>query len=339
MPLSPKDVLLSSLYQNCLFRSTERSHSHEQVSRELTDHQVSWKRGAADVAMFKGQLKRLQLYVLQYGAEVEVRPRPFEDFSLVHTSLSGGTEVECDNERLYVAEGRTALLSPRQRVSLRWHPGSVQLILRLPHALIREVQGSHDDEVLALAPGVLVPHDHCAQWDLLLQSLLNAMNLQSVSKEHDNWLEHFERNVVMFLMAQQPQAPSLAGRLTTVQQLPDNVQAMSARGFQKHMDAMLNYVESRLCAPVSLSDLARAAGVSIRTLNMLCHHHHGVPPMELLRNMRLDAVRTHLILHPHAPVAATAMSMGFGHLGRFAAYYKARFGELPHETLMRHAHG
>jgi AraC-like DNA-binding protein len=34
-------------------------------------------------------------------------------------------------------------------------------------------------------------------------------------------------------------------------------------------------------------------------------------------------------------VTAVALRWGFGHLGQFAADYRARFGELPSETLRR----
>ncbi|MFP5477787.1 MAG: helix-turn-helix domain-containing protein, partial [Gammaproteobacteria bacterium] len=35
-------------------------------------------------------------------------------------------------------------------------------------------------------------------------------------------------------------------------------------------------------------------------------------------------------------VAGVALRWGFGHLGRFSADYRARFGEYPSETVRRH---
>ncbi len=57
--------------------------------------------------------------------------------------------------------------------------------------------------------------------------------------------------------------------------------------------------------------------------------------MELLRNMRLDAVRARLRLKPDVSVTETALAHGFGHLGRFSHYYHERFRELPRETQQR----
>jgi transcriptional regulator GlxA family with amidase domain len=58
--------------------------------------------------------------------------------------------------------------------------------------------------------------------------------------------------------------------------------------------------------------------------------------MELLRNLRLDAVRARLLTDASASITDTALAFGFGHLGRFSAYYFSRFGELPRDTQRRH---
>lgn len=335
MSLSPKDAVFSALFRNCLFRSDSRVSVHEHVAHELADHLLHWRRGLADAALFKGQLRQLRIYVLRYGAEVEVVPRPFDGFSLVHTSLAGGTEVESDGQRLHVGEGRTAVLSPRQRVLLRWHPGAVQLILRVPHTLIREAAGCREDDALALAPGVLVAREHSSQWDLIAQSLLNALSLPGEAPAHASWLDHFERNVALFLLAQQPSQFAVPREPERAIVLPEPVDQALRSGHRKRMEALLAFMEQRLCAPISLGDLARVAGVSVRTLNVLCHHHHGVSPMELLRNTRLDAARSRLLLSPDDSISETALTFGFGHLGRFAGYYSARFGERPRDTQTR----
>jgi transcriptional regulator GlxA family with amidase domain len=98
---------------------------------------------------------------------------------------------------------------------------------------------------------------------------------------------------------------------------------------------LLAYIDTKLCAPILVEDLARAAGVSGRALNALCHRHHGIPPMELLRNLRLDAARARLLTDASASITDTALAFGFGHLGRFSAYYFSRFQELPRDTQRR----
>ena len=332
MALSPKTDLLEALHRNCLFTSDKHVEAHDYVTRELTEHVLRWKQGTPDTAFFKGKLNQLKIFELRYGAEVEVTPRPFDGFTLLHTSLSGSAEFECDGHIMNVSEGRTAMLAPRRRVRLRWMPGTRQLIIRIPDSLIQQVAGKVEGETVSLVPGLLLPQHLGSQWDLLVQSLLNVSSMSGDAAIRAEWRDHFERNLALFLFAHQLPLSAPRSPLLPADSRNTRSDSEAPNGGIRQMDAMLEYIESRLHAPISLEDLARVASVSFRTLNAMCHRYYGVTPMELLRNMRLDAVRARLLLDPAASVTDTALMFGFGHLGRFSAYYFARFNELPRET-------
>jgi transcriptional regulator GlxA family with amidase domain len=56
--------------------------------------------------------------------------------------------------------------------------------------------------------------------------------------------------------------------------------------------------------------------------------------MRYLRNARFQRAREVLRrTTPEARITDIAMSCGFGHMGRFSAEYRRRFGESPSETL------
>lgn len=322
---------LLPIYQNRVFHSDERSLSHWQVAQELADHTIHWKRGTVDAAMYKGRVRRLEAYVLRYGAEVEITPRPFEDFMLVHMSLRGAAEVQADGQHIEVAEGRAALIAPRHSIQLRWHAGTEQLILKVPHALIHEVHARHDDAPLDLHSGGLIPSALTPQWDCMLQAVLGVMRLPSDASLSALWLDELERNVALFALAHQPAHAAAASPLAPVGiALADDRAGMSEEA--RRVDVALHFMKERMSAPLSLADITTAAGVSVRTLNSLSHRHLGATPMEVLRNLRLDAVRQKLRLNPQAGVTETALEAGFGNLGRFASYYLERFGELPRQT-------
>jgi len=335
MSLSPKLEALSAVYNNCLFRSDTRVEVHEHVARELSDHVLRWKQGSPDAALFKAEMNHLRVYVLRYGAEVEVTPRPFDGFTLVHTALIGGAEFESDGVMMSVPEGRTAVLSPKHHIRLRWLPGTQHFIVKVPDSLLLDVSGRSPEDALALTPGLVLPHALGLQWDLITQSLLNIVSQSSSSDIRPEWRDHFERNLALFLLVHQLQQPAQPSAVVSADSGSGQYDSRLQVGGAKQMEALLEYIESRLCAPISLEDLARVAGVSFRTLNMMCHRHHGVTPMILLRNMRLDAVRTRLLTVPSATITDAALAFGFGHLGRFSGYYFARFNELPRETQKR----
>ncbi|WP_203708293.1 AraC family transcriptional regulator [Asanoa iriomotensis] len=83
------------------------------------------------------------------------------------------------------------------------------------------------------------------------------------------------------------------------------------------------------------AELARIAGVSARALQEGFRRHVGLAPMAYLQQVRMGYARDEL-RHPmpgRDTVAAIANAWGFGHLGRFAAAYRERYGESPSATL------
>lgn len=89
--------------------------------------------------------------------------------------------------------------------------------------------------------------------------------------------------------------------------------------------------------PLALEDLARAAGVSGRTLHDAFKEQFGLSPKRFLRLRHLNAARRELLCADSGPVRVTdvATRLGIWELGRFARDYHTLFGELPSETLRR----
>jgi transcriptional regulator GlxA family with amidase domain len=87
----------------------------------------------------------------------------------------------------------------------------------------------------------------------------------------------------------------------------------------------------------TVGQLAAAVHVSVRALEEGFRKHVGAPPMAYLRNVRLARVRDELEAGDpqELTVASIARRWRFAHLGRFAQIYRARYGELPAETLRR----
>jgi adenylate cyclase len=99
---------------------------------------------------------------------------------------------------------------------------------------------------------------------------------------------------------------------------------------------VLEWARGHLGEPVGLAALARIGGVPPRTLETHFVRFLGATPMGWLRQARLAQARRALLASGgRSSVSQVAMEAGFGPLGRVAAPYCRRFGELPSETLRR----
>ncbi|MBL6614891.1 MAG: helix-turn-helix transcriptional regulator [Reyranella sp.] len=87
--------------------------------------------------------------------------------------------------------------------------------------------------------------------------------------------------------------------------------------------------------PLSLPELCAAVGARDRTLRACCAELLGMSPTRYGRLRRLNRVRAALLrADPRtANVATVAKKYGFSELGRFAAAYRAAFGEVPSASL------
>ena len=279
------------------------------------------------------------MMVLRYGPEVEIKPQPFKDFCLVQMPLQGSTEIISDGQRITVGPGQAAIVAPKRHIRLHWSRDCEQIILRVPTALVCEAAAScgkpwlpKKSELSWFPSAVMIDGEAASRWVGLLQTF-TELTLPELGDGNvmaqPSWLEHIEFSLALFLLMQNANGYADSGSSYTLN--PQDSKS-SLRSQESPLAAVELYVLSRLYAPISLEDLARAAGVSSRTLHMHCKREYGVGPMVWLRNLRLDAARRQLNSLPNCQVTKVAMDYGFGHLGRFSAYYRERFGELPRET-------
>ena len=95
------------------------------------------------------------------------------------------------------------------------------------------------------------------------------------------------------------------------------------------------YIDSRLADDFGMGDVARAAGVSTRTLQSAFLSVLGVRPVEYIRKQRLSRTRTVLLDRRRSdePIGKVAADHGLHHQSIFSRDYKMLFGELPSETI------
>ena len=121
----------------------------------------------------------------------------------------------------------------------------------------------------------------------------------------------------------------------------------------RHHDALMNpapcsasqikpavdVIEAHPERPFTVAALAEVAAVSVRTLQHGFQRDLDMSPMSYLRQVRL--ARAHRDLSAFGPdqvtVTQIAHKWGFGHVSRFAAAYRARYGVGPSTTLRKAA--
>jgi AraC-like DNA-binding protein len=318
----------SRLRTHRVLHSASHSESQAGLAAELVDHRLAWGRGRVDTRFSRVRLQHLSMGILHYGAEVEVRPEPLREFLLVQMPLRGRADILGASASVRVSPSLAAIVSPNRPVRLHWEAGCEQLLIKLPLAGLREVARrllNLPEQALArerfeFAPQLDLGSDAGRVWMGLVDALLRSVPVAGGSAFDARWCRQLEESAMLFLLLHQPNCLQKAE--------PRGAMPPAAADPLARMQA---YIAQRLGAPVSLLDLARAAGVSVRSLHTLCSERLQASPMAVLRQARLDAARR-CLLQGGRTVTEVAYAHGFEHLGRFSAYYRQRFGELPSAT-------
>lgn len=98
------------------------------------------------------------------------------------------------------------------------------------------------------------------------------------------------------------------------------------------------FIAARAADPIGLTEIADAARLSPRALQVAFRRHLGTTPLAHLRAVRM--ARVHADLQSARPgdgqtVSAVANRWGISQLSRFAHDYKQRYGVSPRDTLDR----
>ncbi|WP_349962892.1 helix-turn-helix transcriptional regulator [Rhizobium sp. ZPR3] len=104
----------------------------------------------------------------------------------------------------------------------------------------------------------------------------------------------------------------------------------------KQVRRAIEFARTNVAAPITIADMAAAADVSVRALQINFRRFYNETPMAYLRRLRLEGARSDIRnAPPQATIADIAGRWGFTHLGRFSVQYKEAFGVSPSSDLKR----
>jgi AraC-like DNA-binding protein len=95
------------------------------------------------------------------------------------------------------------------------------------------------------------------------------------------------------------------------------------------------FIDEHAGQDIDAADIAGAAQVGMRALQLAFRRNLGTTPMHYLRRVRLEHAHNELLAADPAQTTVTeiASRWGFASPSRFTAYYRAAFGALPSHTL------
>jgi len=304
-----------------VFKSIKVNEVQDRLTIAITPHRLEAPRRNIDASLHRIGLGDLSVLLLRFGAEAVVMTEPSDDFIVMVLVRSGEYEVSDSSGRFIACAGDALIIESFKGLQLAASPDFQALIVPLRRAAVARVA-----ETLS---GRTAPRHYGFDRHFRLTDFGGAA------------LSQLLQYLIIQATAGNSALDTLATTLLIHHLLLNHSDAMRSASFRR-AETVPYYVRraeafmiKNFKEQVSLECLANHAGVSLRTLTSGFRRHCGASPLSMLRDIRLERAREQL-QEPHGgSVTEVALRFGFGHLGRFASVYRARFGECPSTTLAK----
>lgn len=263
-----------------------------------------------------------------YGAAVEICCSPPVGMVTVNFVL-GGTMLIEDGGRSTVADaGHPAVFGFHEDLRMRWSPGLAQLMLTIDKPRLERHLQALLDEPVRRPLRFDSPVDLTGGGQGLAAAVLTlrrALARCGQAGPPPVLAAEIEHGILTGLLL--GQRHNYTEAIFSVRALPP----------PRVIRRVVELIDSARETAFTVADLAVFAGVSERSLHSAFRRQFGISPMSYVRRRRLEQAHDELLrLDPGgARVTDVALRHGFTHTGRFAALYRARFGESPSTTLRR----
>ena len=272
-------------------------------------------------------LGNIGLTNLAFGSEVVVEgDAPLDHYYIIRVK-TGHMILESEGSSVTIDSKSIAVINPFHSLNLYHSEDCSKLIVRIPRSAIEReltnIIGNPVREPIKFLKSMSLDDPH-------INSLIRVID--HACQEVD---DPFSRYRTMHFSDRIEGLLSSAMLVGLTHDYSSEISQLSEHNVPSYLRRAERYVESHLSDAITLDDLVKASGASMRTLYKAFDTYHNATPIGYVKRIRLDHARKELTNANGSfrTVAEVAMAVGMEHLGNFAADYKRFYRELPSETL------
>lgn len=314
-----------------LFQTGDVEFARAAVAQNFCDHTLSVgaDRGNFDAVHNRARGQTLSLNYIRYGSEVDINPGELTNFYLVQIPLSGAASVRNGRTKVETTSRIGSVLNPTRETHMVWHGGCEKLLLQIDmsalHQTAERLLGQSIPRPITFVPEVNRSSPALKRWEQKFRAAVIVAN-QNGAFGHNvhKYQALFEEELISSFLQAQPS--NIYHMLTNACAPVSSVQINRARAF----------ICEKLADPITVSQIANAAGCGVRNLQLSFQQSFGCTPLSFLQQQRLDYA--HMLIQSQETetlVSAIAYESGFSHLGRFSIAYRNAFGCSPSETVQQ----
>jgi len=313
-----------------LFRTTEPSVARARVERILSPHrlEIRGEPREVDVRYHYLPLAQTALIYARYGAPVRIDPGVLEDYYLVGVQVSGEARLRWDGGETRANARYASVQSCTRPLVSEWYRGCGKVTAKIERRALESRLAELLDRPLRrpveFEPTLDLESRPGAGWRRMLGFLLEELTPGSPYLATGASRRAVDEMLILTLLHAQRHNYS------------DTLAAEARPSSPAYVGRAADLLAGDPARPWSMRELAALSGTSLRSLQSGFLRYRGMTPGQFVRARRLEQARA-ILRSPRQTERVTdvAFRVGYGHLGRFARDYRARYGESPSRTLAR----
>ena len=308
-----------------LLQTQSLEEARQTVARKFCDHKLELNKGQTSVAVRHNHVAgcATSLNYMTYGSDVTIDPGALQSFYLVQVPLTGQARIHHRRTEVFAGSCTATVLNPDRETQMQWSADCSKLLLQIDKQHLERVA---QDLIGRELPGPIRFDPAVDLQDTGGQIIRRQIVTCARAVDDGTLYQRYQKSRTHQIENE------LALALLTHQH--NNISHMIAEAndelLPRAMRRALEFIHANLVEPIDLTQIAQAAEVNARTLQMGFRAKFGISPMRYVKNARLDLAH-YLLAAKDDPIRVTeaAFSSGFSHLGRFSRDYKQRFGQTP----------
>ena len=310
--------------------TADPEEAHDWLRKNYVDHsaRLSGQRETFRFLHRLGDCGQFVVGMCQHTMTLHGDWDPLDDVLLVSHLLSGGFHIRSRKAAVVAAPGDVFAYDPETAMSVVWSDIRMANVRMSRSGIDRVAATLVGDDRTAAPVGFDLARPlseaKAMHWKRLMQYVTSDVTSNPAVHASPILMGQVFRLLVATALETFPNTTLDRARYTALPASPASVRRAMA------------YIEERADDDIDLTDIADAAHVGPRALQRAFRRSLDTTPLGYLRSIRLDRAHEQLLAadaDDGTTVVGVATQWGFGHPGRFAGAYRARFGRSPSETL------
>ena len=265
----------------------------------------------------------------RFGADTQIDVAAVDNCYHINVAAVGRSASYIRRERREITTDpglHGAIFKPSDSVLVEWPAHTVQFALKLPAGPL------HDHLAGLLGVPVRGPINFDPELDL---STLAGSRFASAIAYYASEVDRSKATMAPILQAQFENLIMTSLLAGSAHEYSDALADDSTPHRSATVKRALDYIHEHIAQPIGVTEIARASGVTARSLQAAFNRDFGSSPMVVVRGIRLTHAHKELCASDPetATVSGISTKWGFLHQGRFGHQYRLRYGRSPVQTL------